>query len=190
MKRAIAALSVLVAMIAGCSNVQPSTDGLQASETQSEPNGSDENKFLVINNFISAYNKTAAYPISSPCEMDLHGEDYRTEFRLGAFKNAVGQKGTVSGFEFEVVNYGSNGNKSLRIYTTVKSREMANQIIFDVVRILDSSVSESKIRGETSKQYCRFLLGESNQIQGYINQNYSANGYDVFVDCATIKFVG
>lgn len=38
--------------------------------------------------------------------MDIQIDDYRTEFRLNIFKNALGKKGTITGGNIEIVNYG------------------------------------------------------------------------------------
>ena len=38
--------------------------------------------------------------------LDIRDSDYRVEYRLNAFKNAVGEKGFIGNTEIQIVNYG------------------------------------------------------------------------------------
>lgn len=142
----------------------------------------------IVDTFISIYNEDSTYTVSNLQEMDINGSDYRTEFRLSAFSTAVGKKGTLKNGILQIVNYG-NKNEYLRIYATVKEKETAVQLAYDILHILDPSLSSSTIRKEIEKDYVRFVFGS--QIQGYIQ--YAANstsqpGYDVFIDCQNVDF--
>lgn len=56
-----------------------------------------ENTSSVVDTFYSLYNVSAQYEVSELEEMDIHGDDYRHEFRLSAFSSADGKKGVVDG---------------------------------------------------------------------------------------------
>ena len=86
------------------------------------------NEYAVVDNFILKYNTVANFPISDITEMDIHGEDYRTEFRLGAYDNALGKKGIADNSTFEVVNYGGWNNDYLRVYIHTDTLENAHSI--------------------------------------------------------------
>lgn len=45
-----------------------------------------------IDKFIECYNLSCKNQITDIQDMDIQGLDYRTEYRLNAFKNAVGKK--------------------------------------------------------------------------------------------------
>lgn len=148
-----------------------------------------ESASSAVDTFYSLYNASAKYGVSELEEMDIHGGDYRHEFRLSAFSSADGKKGTVDGGIFEAVNYGNMGETQFRIYATVDSKETAVQIVYDVMHILDSSIPDTEIQSEVEKDYVRFVFGS--QIQGYIQHTASnkySSGYDVFVDCSNIDF--
>lgn len=142
-----------------------------------------------VDTFYSLYNASAKYGVSELAEMDIQGDDYRHEFRLSAFSSADGKKGTVDGGVFEAVNYGNMGKTQFRIYATVDSKETAVQIVYDVIHIFDSSISDAKIRSEVEKDDIRFVFGS--QIQGYVLRTATTDpisGYKVFVDCSNINF--
>lgn len=143
----------------------------------------------VVDAFYSLYNASAQYKVSELEEMDIHGDDYRHEFRLSAFSSADGKKGVVDGGVFEAVNYGNMGKTEFRIYATVESKETAIQIVYDVIYIFDSSISDTKIKSEVEKDDIRFVFGS--QIQGYVLRTATTDpisGYKVFVDCSNINF--
>ena len=78
-------------------NPSPTTESQNVQEKSTSTNHDskakeDDDEFASITQFISLYNETATTPITDVTDMDIHGADYRTEFRLGAFKNAVGKK--------------------------------------------------------------------------------------------------
>lgn len=148
-----------------------------------------ENTSSVVDTFYSLYNASAQHEVSELEEMDIHGDDYRHEFRLSAFSSADGKKGVVDGGVFEAVNYGNMGKTQFRIYATVESKETAVQIVYDVIHILDSSISDLKIESEVEKDDIRFVFGS--QIQGYILRTATTcpiSGYEVFVDCSNVNF--
>ena len=120
--------------------------------------------------------------------MDIQGEDYRTEFRLGAFKNAVGQKGSIPAGTLQVVNYGVWDNDSIRIYARVDSHDAAVELVYNLIHVLDGSVTDEEISDALGTEHS-LLLGDKDQISGYINEDSadgSIVGYDVMIECGSV----
>lgn len=191
------AIIVLAATcIAGCGS-----EGIQSPDTTlpSETSAlvetttvpTEVSEHAIIDKFIELYNASSANPVADLAKMDIQGEDYRTEFRLNSFKGAVGQKGVISEGTIEVVNYGVWGNDSIRIYARVESHDSAVALVYDIVHILDASVTDDQIEEDISTEHS-ILLGERNQINGYINTDYADGGivgYDVMIDCGNLDFM-
>lgn len=81
------------------------------------------------------------------------------------------------------------GKTQFRIYATVESKETAVQIVYDVIHIFDSSISDVQIKSEVQKDDIRFVFGS--QIQGHILRTATTDpisGYEVFVDCSNVNF--
>lgn len=184
MRKRVVALLILATFLAGCDIDTEVASSTVYSSCEIEATG-----YEAVERFLELYEKSATHPLLGLQEMDLHGSDYRTEFRLGAFKNAVGLKGTVLDLPIEVVGYG-NQNASIRVYASANSREDANQIVADIVMCMDQTISKESIAARTEKEtdYCQFVLGCSNQIHGYISKDYSAGIYNIFVNCEKTSF--
>lgn len=139
-----------------------------------------ENKFATIDRFINLYNSSAPNPITDITDMDIHGSDYRTEFRLNAYNNAVGKKGMIAGSPISIVNYGNFSNDCIRIYATAASDDIGLEIYTTTVHIFDSTVTDEDIMKE--RDSASIYLGESGCIGG------NAQGHDIMLDCTKIKF--
>ena len=164
-----------------------------ATPTESEP----VNEYAIIDRFIALYNETAAIPLADVVPMDIHGEDYRTEFRLQAFNNAIGKKASLSGDSLQIVNYGVWSNDSIRFYGYFASYDDAVQFVYDLVHILDNSISDENITAEFSgfeyTSSVNIYLGDAGYISGYLHTSYSdgkVGGYDVFIDCTDLTAFG
>ena len=161
-----------------------------ASEQITNP-AIEANEYSVVEKFIALYTASGDNPISDVTTMDIQGADYRTEFRLNAFKNAVGQKGNISTGSIEVINYGVWENDSIRIYARVNAHEAAVEMVYNTIHILDSSVTDEQITDELAVEQT-ILLGDKNQIDGYISADYADGGivgYDVMIDCSNVNFM-
>lgn len=134
-----------------------------------------KNKYKTIDKFISLYEKKYNTSITDVQKMDIKGEDYRTEFRLGAFDNAIGKKGYINGYKIEMVNYGSWSRDSFRIYLTADSNENALIMFKQLIKIFDNTISDDDI-DETSGTVSKSEI--SSQIIGY----------DIFISTTKIKF--
>lgn len=173
----------------------PPTETTAPEETTTAPEQTTTapvkvNEYAVVEKFVELYNASSEIPISDLVAMDIQGEDYRTEFRLNAFKNAVGQKGSIATGTIEVVNYGVWDNDSIRIYARVDSHDAAIEIVYNIIHILDSSVTDDQIADDVSTEHS-ILLGDRNQISGFISPDYADGGivgYDVMIDCSNVDF--
>lgn len=144
----------------------------------------------ILNKFFEMYNSLSDNHVSNLSDMDIQGDDYRTEFRLNAFENAVGKKGKINAGFVEAVNYGVWGNDSIRIYARLDSYDAAIDLAYDVIHVLDSTITDDKISEEIGTEK-NMILGDKNQISGYISADYADGnvvGYDVMIDCTNIEF--
>lgn len=195
---------IIVAVLGICGNsgnteqpqgTTPSTETDSQLATSSIPEQTttapiEINEYAVVELFIELYNKTAETSIADLENMDIHGDDYKTEYRLNAFKNAVGQKGNIGSNNIEVVNYGVWDNDNIRIYARVDTHDAAIEMVYSIIHILDSSVTDDQIAEDVSTEHS-ILLGDDNQITGYIGPDYADGGivgYDLMIDCSNVDF--
>lgn len=143
------------------------TEEVNTSETAQENNPYD-----VIDNFIANYNSVSDLQISNLTPLDISGADYRTEYRLRAFENAVGEKGTIGNNSIQIVNYGVYKNDSLRFYLTADSSETAVNICYGILSSLNSSVTYEEI---------------SNTIMSFNPPGSSSEYFDSNYTCVAIK---
>lgn len=181
-------------------NAEVTTDDTQTecTETTNPPETVPVvvNEYAVVDKFIDLYNTASTLPITDLVQMDIHGEDYITEFRLSSFKNAVGEKGTVNGGTVNVVNYGSWSNDKIRVYAVMDNADSAFELCTVLIHVMDSTISDDDI----ADQYERFshtgstniYLGTAGYISGYINTSYAnggIDGYEIMIDCSKINFM-
>lgn len=168
------------------SNTTVPSESSTVPETTASPEVSE---YLIVDTFIELFNSTSSTPVTNSIVMDIHGDDYRTEFRLPAFENSVGIKGDFEEGTIEVINYGTWKNDSIRIYARTKTHDAAIAIVYDVVHILDGSISDDEIAEDVETEHS-ILLGS--QINGFISTDYADGGvagYDVMIDCGNLDFV-
>lgn len=153
-------------------------------------------EFDVVDTFINKYNIVAVNQISDITEMDIQGDDYRTEFRLNAFKTALGKKGTITGGRINIVNYGTWSNDTIRIYATTDTLDNAIDIYTTIIHILDNSITDEEIADSYSSldsvSSTNIYLGSASYISGYINCKYAnggISGYEIMIDCSKLNFM-
>ncbi len=153
-------------------------------------------EFAIIDTFIDKYNDVAVNTISDIVEMDIQGDDYRTEFRLNAFKSALGKKGSITGGRINIVNYGTWENDTIRFYVTTDNLDNAIDIYTTIIHILDSSITDEEIADSYSSlehvSSANIYLGSAGYISGYINCTYAnggIGGYEIMIDCDKINFM-
>ena len=113
----------------------------------------NDNPYSIIDNFISKYNVASDNQITNISILDIRDSDYRVEYRLNAFKNAVGEKGFIGNTEIQIVNYGVYANNSLRFYFTIDTADVGTNICYNIVRLLDDSVPYDDFVNAFSKIY-------------------------------------
>lgn len=147
-------------------------------------------EFSFINSFVEQYNSSTTNPITDITDMDIQGEDYRTEYRLGAFDKAVGKKGKINGETIDIVNYGTWENDSIRIYITAPTLDLAKEIFIATIQVWDKTLTENEIMEEFDA--ASIYLGETGYITGYVNEDYSNGGiagYEIMLDCTKLNFI-
>ncbi len=207
-KLSICILSMFCLFVFGCSSVnnissEPpieqnnSSDvnaSLESSIEIADQSENTEDPYIKIDEFIDLYSSSLAQ-ITDISEMDIHGDDYRTEFRLNAFKNAVGKKCTVDSSYIEIVNYGTWSNDSIRFYVYSDSIDSITELFTSIIHILDNTISDDEINeicDSLNDNDQNFLLGKGNYITGYIISNYKdgvIGGYDMMIDCSKINYL-
>lgn len=180
LKKILLILTSLV-FITACSTTD--NKSVKEKETNKTSVTKKENKYEIIDRFISAYEKQYNIPINDVQKMDIKGEDYKTEFRLGAFDDAVGKKGYIDGYKIEMVNYGAWSNNSFRIYLTADNNENALIKFKQLIKIFDNSITDDDVDNQlnSNPSYVYFSF-ENNHITSYVI------GYDIFIDTTEIKF--
>lgn len=170
----------LIATIVICSMVLYSTS-ITVASTEKNSDKIIENKDP-IEKFIELYNENADEnkKIENAISADLQGSDYKTEFRLSAFKDAIGFKGEIEDSEILIVNYGIFNLDSLRVYITPETGCDVNSLAKDIIHILDSAITDQEIDEQLGK--ASLYLGDTGYITGYITND------DVMIDCTKFDF--
>lgn len=102
----------------------------------------------MVDAFIDGYNQTAPTPITDAVEVDVTDKEsghYRTEFRLGAFKDSIAKTGNIGDIVIDIVNYGLSKDE-LRIYVNGIDVEQAKEIIQYASPVMDSNVTAEEIQ--------------------------------------------
>ena len=166
------------------------TDNTSQSVTTTE--STDQNtervdEYAVIDRFIEILSTEADASILEVVKMDIHGDDYKVEFRLNAFENAVGKKGTTGSATIEIINYGVWDNDSIRVYATFPSHDDAVAFAKTVIPIYDASITDEEIT-ENLDRSTSIVLGLGGYITGYIN-NTNSGDCDLMIDCTKLNFM-
>lgn len=134
----------------------------------------DTSQLLFIDTFINNYNENTNNKIYNCTEFiasDKSSQYYRTEFRLDAFKNAKSIHANIKNCEIDMVDYSSdlyNSNHTrFRIYLKYENINDLQEIINEIFKILDSSISDTDIQ----KIYTSDSFYLKPHIQGTILKN-------------------
>ncbi len=188
-------LACTILMLSSCSNSDILTP-TKPIETTKETVATEttapkvHNEYELVDCYIDSLASVLGYEFTDIVPLDIHGEDYKTEFRTFSFKKAVGKKASIPGGVIEVVNYGSVGNKSIRIYAEIDSFDIASQLYESAVRLLDTSITDEEIKNQynDSDLDVNIFLGTAGNITGYINKSYHDGGqttYNLMIDCVS-----
>lgn len=150
---------------------QSKEDEAKSQKIESVSHVDDVESFLDL--FIERFNNISAMPIENIEELDIRESDYRVEYRLQSFDNAVGKKGRVGTATIEIVNFGALKNENIRVYVVTDSKESAFEISRCLIHILEPSITDDEITEEFGDlEYgCRFV-----KPNGYIDAFYANGG--------------
>ena len=105
-------------------------------------------KQTMVDVFIEGYNATAPTPITEAVKVDVTDQTsghYRTEFRLGAFKDSIAKTGKIGDIAIDIVNCGWQLDE-LRIYVDGISPEQAAEIVKYASPVMDPNVSSEELQ--------------------------------------------
>ena len=191
---AMCAVSAM-AMLSGCgrSDEAPEASPQTTATIETEaitlaPTEKEVNEYEAIDKAIELLSSELGADSSRVTLLDINGDDYRTEYRLAAFKDAIGKKMPVPGGKIDIVYYGSF-SKSMRVYGSIDTLEGASALYEACVHAMDPAVSDEEIRSQynDSGRDINFVLGKAGKMSGFINAHYengSLAGYEVMVDCS------
>lgn len=150
--------------------------------------------YAVVDLFISLFNDSSSTPISDIETMAIHGEDYKTEFRLNDFRNAVGKKGAIDSGTIEIISYGTWENDELRVYATVDTFDNAIALYVAVSSVEGISIPDEEISDlrQQNEYTGTASIGFDQTLTGYIHTKYSNGkiaGYEIMLDSFSLSFV-
>ncbi len=105
-------------------------------------------KQSMVDSFIEEYNATAPTPITDAVEINVTDEEsghYRTEFRLGAFKDSIAKTGKIGDIVIDIVNCGWQKDE-LRIYADNITPEQAVEIVKYAAPVMDPDVPSDALQ--------------------------------------------
>lgn len=186
---AATAMSVMACNGKSAETQAPTSETLITTETTATTDTTDTEESTqegsAVDRFIEIYNDSYDDKITDISDLDIQGDDYRTEYRLGAFKKAVGKKGILDQNEIEIITYGYS-NSAIRFYMTTDSMDDATKICRNIIHLLDNSISDDEITEEfdslDTTKYASLYLGDTGYIGGYIDN------CTFIIDCSKIKF--
>lgn len=84
--------STLLASCIACGSSRMNDTSVQnfSVNDATDATNDNDNPYSIIDNFISKYNVASDNQITNISILDIRDSDYRVEYRLNAFKNAVG----------------------------------------------------------------------------------------------------
>lgn len=113
------------------------------------PTAAPVDEYAGVDKFIELFNATSDTDLSDPQEIDIHDDaHYRTEFRLGAYDNAVAKEASAGQTTLEMINYGAWALSGFRVYVTANDYESFQQVLESCAAVFDSSITEDMIEEE------------------------------------------
>ena len=123
-----------------------------------------EVELSMVDSFIKKYNETASVPITEEVAVDVTDKEsghYRTEFRLGAFKDSIAKTGKIGEIVIDIVNCGWQHDE-LRIYIDGITAEQAVEIVKYASPIMDPDVPNDELQ-----EVLDYLNGTNDYHNGY-----------------------
>lgn len=159
------------------------------------PTAEPVDEYAGVDKFIELFNATSDTDLSEPQEIDIHDDaHYRTEFRLGAYDNAVAKEASAGQATLEMINYGAWAPSGFRVYVTANDYESFQQVLKSCAAVFDSSITEAMIQEEV---YDTIEAGNvmSTAFSFYLNDvtgTYEKDGdiYSFMMDQSPAEFLG
>ena len=152
----IVALWIVCIIIWACSNPTSETlsenDNNEMVKQQIDANDISSDKETVtlkdgelVDAFISKFNELSDTDITDVEQIEITQEsgNYRSEYRLPAFKNAVVKRGNIGDGTIDIVAYGGLGNTDLRCYVSTDSEDFAAEVFTVVAKMMYPDVTET-----------------------------------------------
>lgn len=181
-------LAVLLGIMGSDGASDPTTPPATEPHTESVTASPNEvNEYTIVDKIIELYNSVSTYPVSDLCQMDIQGADYKTEFRLNAFRNAIGKKGMTPYGNVEIINYGSHNRNEFRIYASLDNLDASIELYRNLIIICGGTPSGQL--SDTIKQTLSVAgsvnLNSYATLSGILSARYengSVNGYDIMLE--------
>lgn len=162
----------LVACSEGSDNQVPKEESNQegqaisGQEQPTEQSNAEEpvDEQSMVDSFIEEYNATAPTPITDAVEINVTDKEsghYRTEFRLGAFKDSIAKTGKIGDIVIDIVNCGWQKDE-LRIYADNITPEQAAEIVKYAAPVMDPDVPSDELQDVLD-----YLSGTKDYHNGY-----------------------
>ena len=186
-------LAIGLSGVGGYTTTTNATTGTSVSgvATAEHVQSDDRGGYANIAAIIERFNATSDTPITEAKEVDNIADKgsgyYRTEYRLGAFKDAVGVVGQIEGYgQIDTVSYGSTGYTDVRVYADVQNKEQAAVMFEDLANVLVSG----KDRDNIAKDVENIKTSSTSNPNLYLGTEYSASYlYDeVYIEAMNVKF--
>lgn len=177
----------------GSTTTTNATTGASVSDvaTAAHVQSDDRGGYANVDTFIDRFNATSDTPITEAKEVDniadKSSDYYRTEYRLGAFKDAVGVVGQIEGYgQIDIVSYGSTGYTDIRVYADVQNKEQAAVMFENLANVLVSG----KDRDNIAQGVENIKTSSTSNPNLYLGTEYSASYlYDeVYIEAKNVKF--
>ena len=143
------------------------TEATTEAASQGEAENEDDEKqepTKLINKFVDTFNldsETKLVFVEDFIPSDKKNGHYRTEFRLNAYKEAVGKSYSYNDTTVDIVSHTVMfGETPMRIYMNGASLQQCEDMIKYTSPIMDNNITE-----------------EANNTINYIDENKTANGY-------------
>ncbi len=156
-------IGILCISLFSCDDIADNSVNKESENTTENSDSNEiENKVNMVDDFIAKYNKSASVPITNVVSFDVSDKSsghYRTEYRLGAFKDSIAKSGKIGDVTIDIVNCGWDKDE-LRIYVDDIDLEQAKNIIRIASPIMDNALTSEEIQ----------------EVLDYLTEYKSANG--------------
>lgn len=159
----------------------------EATTTESEKEDIDLSVY--IDDVVTAYNKQATEPLVYTEEFipsDKTSGHYRTEFRLDAWRDAIGKSYKMGDITVDIVASPKFSDAIFRIYADHVSIEEA----YSLVQIMSPIMDETMSAADLNKALAKIENADEMDVNGFyygelgitLLHNYDAGGFDLMID--------